>query len=125
MPKGCVYAVLCTETKRMYVGRHNSGNRKRAHFNALRAGKHKSRLMQHDFDKYGEISFQFITLQEGEIKSNSGKDNIERYWMERLQTYNPHFGYNYLDPFFVNGIRDPEKKRKFIAEKYDFPVELL
>ena len=102
--------------------------------------------MQDDFNLYGEESFSFTCIQNKTMKLKEiypwktretvlrcGKPHrnetemkkTEKEWMIRLKTYDPHFGYNYLDQNFINGPKNNKNKRAIVAERYDFPVELL
>ena len=57
-----VYAIMHNKTRRIYIGSTERGShRLKNHLNALRAGKHKNKLMQDDFDKYGE-DYSFYQL---------------------------------------------------------------
>lgn len=122
-----VYMLFCESTRRAYIGQTLSplDYRIHEHFKLLRTGKHTSRLLQHDFDKYGEKAFRYFVLEECNIRANNVKFNQEKKWMERFNTYNPHFGYNYSDPFYGNGIKDHVKRCEYVSEKFEFPVELL
>ena len=140
MARGYIYLVVCTATKRIYVGRSEHQKRPRSHLNALRGGRHHIKLMQHDFDTFGEDSFSFTIIQGGDLSFNyecrttneklrCGRPaydaESEKEWMVRLRTGDPHFGYNYLDPIFTNHIRDHEKSIEYVSRKYDFPIGLL
>ena len=52
-----IYAIRCKETKKMYIGRtrQETEERVKAHLTLLRSNKHTSKLMQEDYNKYGEI----------------------------------------------------------------------
>lgn len=128
MSLGYVYKLECIETKRAYVGRTFSKDgigRKQEHLDMLRRGKHPCKLMQHDYDAYGSDAFSYEIIEHGDIRSNDVKNCLEKIWMVKLETFDPNHGYNYCDPYFVNGIRDRKKKRAYVAERYSFPVELL
>lgn len=127
MRSNTVYLLYCNETNRAYIGQTLTrlDGRISKHLQKLRAGKHSSRLLQHDFDQYGEKAFGYFVLEECYIRANNVPNNQEKKWMERFNTYNPHFGYNYADPFYGNGIKDHVKRCEYVAEKFKFPVDLL
>lgn len=90
-----IYCLKCTVNNKTYVGQTvNLGNRKSAHLYALRRDKHPNKLIQADFNLYGEERFIFEVLEEFDSGMNFNPDNLERYWIERLKTTNPEHGYN-------------------------------
>lgn len=81
------YVVRCRHTRRTYIGRTKKfSRRKEQHIWKLRAGRHESREMQADFDKFGEDSFLFKPVCKG------GDRNLEIKLIARLmkktQLYN-------------------------------------
>lgn len=127
MEERTIYMLFCEKTRKAYIGQTAGTAKGRVdeHFQKLRAGIHGSRLLQHDFDKYGEKSFIYFDLEKCHIRANNVPNNQEKKWMEKFNTYNPHFGYNYADPFYGNGIKDHVKRCEYVAEKFKFPVDLL
>lgn len=93
---GTVYAIRNKVTGRIYVGRSVvlKGLRPHKHFIELKAHRHKVDLMQNDFDKYGEQSFEVKYL--GEYEGNKLKQ-MEVFMMKVLRTQDARFGYNYKD----------------------------
>lgn len=108
-----IYLLKNKCTNRVYVGRTvHPVQRFKQHRNHLRAGTHPCELMQEDFYKYGENSFEFEVVEENECFT---RKNIEGAWMIKLKTYDKRYGYNYKDPFFLRrtGIKTknyPNKK---------------
>lgn len=92
-----VYLLKNNKTKRIYVGRTCCPEmRFKEHMGQLRNNRHKNELMQSDFNQYGETSFAFEIVDEGE---NITRKGIEGGWMLKLKTYDKQYGYNYKDPF--------------------------
>lgn len=100
------------------MGRTETTGRIKTHLSLLRRNKHPIGLMQFDFNKYGAGCFISEMISENIF--------TEREWMERLQTYNPNYGYNYLDPYFLsNSTMNRKDKKAYVAEKYNFEYLLL
>jgi hypothetical protein len=58
-----VYALVCSVTKRAYVGStSNMTHRIECHGAALRAGTHKCRALQSSYNLYGPAAFKFVRL---------------------------------------------------------------
>ena len=107
-PKWTIYAIKCEKNGRVYVGRSTKVDlRWKAHINALRSNTHVIRLMQEDFNKYGESNFSFEILDEVDFKDRK----IEKEYMKEYGSYNPNFGYNYLDNYFGNKWNREERIR--------------
>lgn len=66
---------------------------------ALKAGLHKSRTLQLDWNKFGEEAFEFETLEPVEPRDDQNYDyaadlvTLEDLWLEKLEPYGPK-GYN-------------------------------
>lgn len=96
-----IYALKCTTSNRIYVGRtRKPRNRQYAHLSALRSNRHYNKELQKDYNAFGEDTFEFVILEKSahEMNRHGGR---ERYWMEKLRTYNVQYGYNNLDPKFT------------------------
>ena len=92
--KRVVYAIIHNVTGRIYIGSSERVKwRIKEHLNLLRKHKCKNRLMQSDFDTYGEkYSFKKID------SINDLRENWkEYYWMLYFRTIDEKFGYNYRD----------------------------
>jgi hypothetical protein len=60
-----VYVIVNKITLRAYIGQtRNFSGRCRAHFSALRVGRHSNAALQADWAKYGEAAFLFCPLLE-------------------------------------------------------------
>lgn len=76
-----IYQIHNTQNGHAYIGSAtNLFNRKKNHFDKLRAGKHSNKHMQSAFNKYGEKCFLFIPLQ----AVSEYKDLLlfEQYWID-------------------------------------------
>lgn len=89
---GFIYAIRHNPTKKVYVGitEHNPAGRLSHHIICLRMNKHSSKLMQEDFNQYGE-DYSFFILEK--IPSPMYKYR-EKYWQLVFRTYDPNYGYN-------------------------------
>lgn len=94
-----IYLLKNKANNRVYVGRTTKPRERfKQHRNHLRAGTHPCELLQEDFCKHGENSFEFEIVEKRE---NFNRTNREGEWMIKLRTYDKKYGYNYKDPFFV------------------------
>ncbi len=106
-----VYHIRNVVTGRYYVGSTVSlRQRQMDHFSYLRRGKHHSRKLQRAFDKYGESTFVFKSLEQCSIEI---RDQIEQKWMDQLHAYDIGFNCS-ASP---SKILIPMKTRKTIAKK--------
>lgn len=63
-----LYKISCVANDYFYIGQSQSMTlRKRTHWSALRGGYHKNSRLQNCWNKYGEPSFLFETIQECNI----------------------------------------------------------
>ena len=96
-----IYLLKNNANGKIYVGRTSQFRYgKKSHINNLRANRHSNKMLQEDFNKYGEDFFEFEIVEEKE--SGYGRSHIEQEWMIKLQTYDCNFGYNKNDPYFFN-----------------------
>ena len=65
--------------------------RRKAHFNALRGGRHVNSHLQRAFDRYGETNFVFEVLGEFSL---DGLRELETSYIADLGATNPSNGYN-------------------------------
>lgn len=95
-----IYFIECSVNKKKYVGRTKTPRgREMAHLNSLRGNRHSNPELQKDFNKCGEQAFNFEIIDTAEDNVYARKQK-ERFWMETLKTYNPHYGYNNNDVIF-------------------------
>ena len=96
-----IYLLRNKANGKVYVGRTSKFNfRKKLHINNLRANRHTNKMLQDDFNSYGEENFEFEIVEESE--KGFGRSHIEHNWMKKLKTYDSSFGYNIKDPYFFN-----------------------
>ncbi len=85
-----VYAIRCLPTGQAYVGGTGDWQRrKRAHLWGLREGRHRNKLLQEAFNRYGENRFRFEVLEFLE----EGETWREAHWIERMNALAPN-GFN-------------------------------
>jgi group I intron endonuclease len=87
------YVIRCLANGKVYVGSSSVsvGKRQYSHFCSLRRGSHYSRMLQEDFQKFGEGSFVFEFV---ESMSSEMTIDAEKRLIETLDATNPEIGYN-------------------------------
>lgn len=89
-----IYLITNVSNHKIYVGStHNPDNRFKSHLNLLKRGKHPVEDMQKDFDKNSD-AFHFSIVDE--IKGFDERHK-EYEWMQKLNTMQREYGYNYKD----------------------------
>ena len=90
----CVYQIKNLENSKVYIGETTRGVlRWKRHLADLRGNRHRNKLLQADFDKYGEEAFEWSILKEFE---DGDKDNllleeartIQQFITEGVELYN-------------------------------------
>lgn len=91
-----IYAIRCKANGRMYIGRTKqlTEERIKAHLTLLRSKKHTNKLMQEDYNKYGEDNFEYYELETGLTFENRNK---ECFYMDKYKTCDSRYGYNTRD----------------------------
>jgi len=86
MPTSGIYQIRNTVNGSIYIGAsHKIEERFSHHKQELRAGKHYSKALQADWEKYGESCFEFLVIRE--IK-NSDRYKIQyAYKLDVLEEY--------------------------------------
>ena len=90
----CVYQIKNLENNKVYIGETTRGEiRWKGHLNDLRGNRHPNKLLQEDFDKYGEEAFEWSTLKEFEDEDKSvllleEAKNIQQFIAEGAELYN-------------------------------------
>ena len=70
----CVYQIKNLKNNKVYIGQTTRGElRWKEHLRRLRGNRHRNKLLQADFDKYGEEAFEWSILKEFE---DGDKDNL-------------------------------------------------
>ena len=117
-----IYALMFNPTKKLYIGSStNVRERYKGHIDHLRMGKHQSRELQEDYNKYGE-DFSIYILEEvanGRSRVEWGIKKIslvrakEYDWMKKYDTINS--GYNLQDWQALKSIE--------LASGFEFPLK--
>ena len=104
-----IYKIECIKNGRVYVGQTiNFDGRIKCHIQQLRRHKHRVKLMQEDFDRYGELAFVPSVIKKAPERCVQCADGMprrissieEKEMMLRYKSYLPEFGYNYKDQYF-------------------------
>lgn len=92
-----IYAIKHNVTKRIYIGSTSRSleDRYKDHILQLRKNKHSVKLMQDDFNKYGE---DYSVYSLGTIESSEERDKEYQFQL-KYNTGDPKFGYNQWDYF--------------------------
>ena len=97
--EGGVYQIRNKENQKIYVDSLPNLKSMNGRLMMLRAGRHKNRELQEDFNKYGEEAFVFEVLEVLEEKEEGFFDraeelkNLEAKWINKLQPFGER-GYN-------------------------------
>ena len=86
-----IYKIINKVNSKLYVGSTKDfEQRKKRHFYDLNRNKHHSAKLQRAYNKYGEDSFEFQTIEECEFDALTDR---EQYWMDTYNSYGDG-GYN-------------------------------
>lgn len=99
--KSRVYVITYLPTGKKYVGRTtNLKDRIQLHMSALRCGRHSSKELQKDYNKFGggKDAFRIEVVGEYQWHVNKVDTDLEFLVMTRLHTYDEQYGYNTHDP---------------------------
>lgn len=105
-----VYSITCTINDRKYIGSSvNCYKRREEHRFHLRHNTHHSKLLQEDYNLYGEDKFIFEIVEK--IEDTDTLKEREQYWIDFLETYKN--GYN-VCPYAKDstGYRFSEEKKE-------------
>lgn len=87
-----IYCLKNNINNKVYVGQSvDILRRKKDHINRLRNNRHDNKYLQYSWGKYKENNFDFFILEEC---SKENLDEKEKYWINKLKSNNPEFGYN-------------------------------
>lgn len=101
-----VYALRHNVTNKLYVGATcDLGSRIYSHITALRRHNHPSKLLQHDYDIYGD-DISYAILAECNTGDTYTLHRLEKLYMTILDTKNPDKGYNGKDNFRDDLLKD-------------------
>ena len=113
-----IYAIRCTHNSKIYIGKTRKlDNRLKNHLTNLKNNKHSNKLLQQDFNKYGEKEFEFYLI-ENKIDYYEGNSK-ERYYMELYKTYDINFGYNKNEGYFRGTKMNIIKKLPYNLSKQE------
>lgn len=87
-----IYAIVNRINDRVYIGQSiNVRDRLAHHKSSQKHGRHENDYLQKSWNKYGEMHFDFIVLQECE---ETYLDELECYYIELFDSINRNKGYN-------------------------------
>lgn len=87
-----IYAIRCKQNGKLYIGRTTRlDKRLEIHFTELRTGKHKTKALLEDFNKYGRENFEVYVLEENIPYKERAK---EYEYMRQYNTFDENYGYN-------------------------------
>lgn len=110
-----IYAIKNKINNKIYIGQSNDiENRWRCHRSHLRRGVHQNQHLQGAWNKYGEDNFDFFILELCEIYNI---DELERCYIEKYNSMNSEYGYNYESGGNLNK-RVSEQTREKISKNH-------
>ena len=87
-----IYQILCVPTGKIYIGSAlDLGRRQQKHWSSLRGDRHENSYLQHAWNKYGELAFEFTVL---ELVLEPFRLEIEQRWLDKLRAYDRDRGFN-------------------------------
>jgi group I intron endonuclease len=108
-----IYSITCAANGKRYIGSTvDLTNRIYRHRYQLRHNKHFNSYLQHAWNKHGEASFAFETL---EIVNEANRLERETFWIAHYKSCVPDFGYNENDIANASKLKPDALAR--IAEK--------
>lgn len=108
-----IYKIVCLKNNRVYIGQTvNLKNRKQFHIYQLKNNIHQNPWLQEDYNKYGNINFQFSVLECVENKEDALKR--ETYWMNYYGGVNSNLIYN------VKGNGKGQDNKEYAKSKVQF-----
>ena len=90
----CVYQIINLINNKVYIGETTRGElRWKQHLTGLRGNYHPNKLLQEDFDKYGEEAFEWSVLKEFEDEDKNNllleeARSIQQHIDEGVELYN-------------------------------------
>lgn len=89
-----VYKIICKNTQKCYIGAStNIAKRLQKHFSELRHNRHKTKMLQEDYNKYGFESFSFKCIEQTNInllekeKNYQIQTGIDNLYNEKISGY--------------------------------------
>jgi len=88
-----IYKIENLTNGKEYIGSSNDiPKRWKQHLGMLNKNNHHSIHLQRAWNKYGESNFKFEVLEL--VHEESLLFEVEQKWMDKIQSYDPSFGYN-------------------------------
>ena len=90
----CIYQIKNLENNKVYIGETTRGEvRWKEHLRDLRGNRHPNKLLQEDFDKYGEEAFEWTILKEFDDEDKNTllleeARTIQQFITEGVELYN-------------------------------------
>ena len=90
----CIYQIKNLENNKVYIGETIRGElRWKEHLRDLRGNRHPNKLLQEDFDKFGEETFEWTILKEFEDEDKDAllleeARTIQQFIVEGVEIYN-------------------------------------
>lgn len=114
-----IYKIVNTSNGRIYIGKAKVFRQRfYEHRRKLKAGTHKNKFLQHDFNKCGENVFEFHVLEviaEHEDRNKAEEKWIAQFYDKQKQCYNFQKKSNAL-PRRVHS-NDPDITKKILSKK--------
>lgn len=100
-----IYAIVNKLNGHKYVGQAVSlADRKKAHFQMLKSGKHFNTYFQNAYNKYGESNFTFVVLEL--VPRLADLTACEQHWIDTLKPE-----YNAVTNLYDNPFYDAQVKK--------------
>jgi group I intron endonuclease len=115
----CVYAIVNSLNNKRYIGSTKMfQGRYTTHLNYLKDNRHHNKLLQDDYNKFGEDNFYFEIFEL--IDDFSNISDIEEKYMDKYRTLYSDFGYNINNPKYPNNFSDEKRnKPNYTSKNYN------
>jgi group I intron endonuclease len=112
MDRSGIYMILNTKNGKFYIGQSKCMlERKKAHFESLRLGRHGNKHLQNSYNLYGKSCFDFLVIEPCKVCDLLDR---EQYWIEMLEPE-----YNIVHNVFV--IKNqPDEIKEYYSEDETF-----
>lgn len=112
MSFGVVYKITCLKNNRVYIGQTAQyAKRIKIHKRRLSNGKHESKELQKDYNKFGVNNFVFEILEE--CDSREQLLQRETFWIDYYGGINNNSNYNHM-----NHLHKSELSKKLISQNH-------
>lgn len=90
-----IYSIRCKVNGKMYIGRTTKlDTRINIHFLELKSGRHKTKSLLKDYQKYGRDNFEVYVLEKDIPYTEIHK---EYEYMRKYNSFDEKYGYNFGD----------------------------